>query len=347
MIFVDELVVGNLPRPSNSYTNDYSGDSTELTYLRSRFYEGGTGRFLTRDTWSGNANEPLSLNKWGYVEGNPINLTDPSGKNPAEGGNYPRHCQSMPTKAQYESCVLEFFGLKPINPNQMGETVKGVTGCYIGPEEYRAPGYTEGIGGSATIWAGGVEVVYDFATMQRQVFTYTGWGFNFSNVGISGSQYAGVVDGLKNSFISDRYDLNDDYRGLSHSVTLGLSIGEGGSINGGVNIFWSDADPLIRGISTYFGGGAGISIIPIVDIAVYNLDYHPRSNVPFNYVQSNGIVDAGSLMNDILSGKDSPLLWFGGLSPQATYSTRSYEATKAFKYVYAHNALRFQEILGW
>lgn len=39
-----------------------------------------TGRFLTRDTWSGNANRPLSLNRWGYVEGNPINLTDPSGK---------------------------------------------------------------------------------------------------------------------------------------------------------------------------------------------------------------------------------------------------------------------------
>lgn len=37
------------------------------------------GRFLTRDTWSGDANRPLSFNRWGYVEGNPVNFVDPSG----------------------------------------------------------------------------------------------------------------------------------------------------------------------------------------------------------------------------------------------------------------------------
>jgi len=42
------------------------------------------GRFLTRDTWSGDANRPLSLNRWGYVEGNPVNLTDPTGTNPID-----------------------------------------------------------------------------------------------------------------------------------------------------------------------------------------------------------------------------------------------------------------------
>jgi len=40
------------------------------------------GRFLTRDTWSGDANRPLSLNRWGYVEGNPVLHTDPSGHDP-------------------------------------------------------------------------------------------------------------------------------------------------------------------------------------------------------------------------------------------------------------------------
>jgi hypothetical protein len=38
------------------------------------------GRFLTRDTWSGDANSPLSLNKWSYVEANPVNRVDPSGR---------------------------------------------------------------------------------------------------------------------------------------------------------------------------------------------------------------------------------------------------------------------------
>jgi hypothetical protein len=34
---------------------------------------------MSRDTWQGDYNRPGSLNRWNYVEANPINLTDPSG----------------------------------------------------------------------------------------------------------------------------------------------------------------------------------------------------------------------------------------------------------------------------
>ena len=37
------------------------------------------GRFLTRDTWTGNVNSPLTLNRWNYVHSNPIMFTDPTG----------------------------------------------------------------------------------------------------------------------------------------------------------------------------------------------------------------------------------------------------------------------------
>jgi hypothetical protein len=40
----------------------------------------GTGRFTTRDTWPPNYNRPLTLNGWSYVEGNPINRLDPTGR---------------------------------------------------------------------------------------------------------------------------------------------------------------------------------------------------------------------------------------------------------------------------
>lgn len=58
------------------------GDSTQLIYLRSRWYNPADGRFQSRDTWNGDTNRPLSLNRWMYVEGNPINITDPSGNKP-------------------------------------------------------------------------------------------------------------------------------------------------------------------------------------------------------------------------------------------------------------------------
>jgi len=60
------------------YTGEQQ-DASGLTYLRSRYYASGTGRFLTRDTWGGDANSPLSFNRWNYVEGNPVNRLDPSG----------------------------------------------------------------------------------------------------------------------------------------------------------------------------------------------------------------------------------------------------------------------------
>ncbi len=61
------------------YTNEYQDSYNDLVYLRARHYAPSMGRFLTRDTWAGNYNRPGSLNRWGYVEGNPINAVDPSG----------------------------------------------------------------------------------------------------------------------------------------------------------------------------------------------------------------------------------------------------------------------------
>jgi hypothetical protein len=45
-------------------------------------YSPETGRFQTRDTWDGDANQPMSFNRWAYVYANPINLVDPTGQTP-------------------------------------------------------------------------------------------------------------------------------------------------------------------------------------------------------------------------------------------------------------------------
>src|SRR5690606_25364560 len=66
----------------------YTGEQTDATgnvYLRARYYNPIDGRFLTKDTWEGDVNRPISMNRWNYVEGNPINLTDPTGKKPSCG----------------------------------------------------------------------------------------------------------------------------------------------------------------------------------------------------------------------------------------------------------------------
>jgi hypothetical protein len=64
-------------------------------YLRARYYAPGIGRFLTKDTWKGDANSPMSLNRWTYVHGNPTTYYDPSGHVPTKGEiNEGRHVYS-------------------------------------------------------------------------------------------------------------------------------------------------------------------------------------------------------------------------------------------------------------
>jgi RHS repeat-associated protein len=99
------------------FTSEYqSGDSV---YLRSRFYTPSTGRFLTRDTWSGNANRPLSFNRWGYVEGNPVNLTDPTGMKPYEppptDTNLTKYCFPLRGRDLLD-CQKILLGIDPDNP---------------------------------------------------------------------------------------------------------------------------------------------------------------------------------------------------------------------------------------
>ena len=55
-----------------------------LYYLRARYYNPATGRFLSRDPEDGNAKIPATLHKYLYVGGNPVNWVDPRGRFLAE-----------------------------------------------------------------------------------------------------------------------------------------------------------------------------------------------------------------------------------------------------------------------
>jgi RHS repeat-associated protein len=71
---------GNLTHATGTYTTpfgyagQYTDTETGLQYLRARYYDPTTGHFLTRDPIEVVTREP-----YGYVYGNPLNLTDPSG----------------------------------------------------------------------------------------------------------------------------------------------------------------------------------------------------------------------------------------------------------------------------
>ena len=51
-----------------------------LYYLRARYYNPTTGRFMSRDPEEGNPFDPKTLHKYLYAGGDPVNLKDPTGK---------------------------------------------------------------------------------------------------------------------------------------------------------------------------------------------------------------------------------------------------------------------------
>ena len=66
-------------RPSFPCGEQYDPD-LGLYYLRARYYNPATGRFMSRDPEDGKADDPATLQKYLYAGGDPLNNTDPKGK---------------------------------------------------------------------------------------------------------------------------------------------------------------------------------------------------------------------------------------------------------------------------
>jgi RHS repeat-associated protein len=61
----------------------FTGEQDEvagLVFLRARFYDPGSGRFISKDPFPGFPASPATLHPYLYVANNPVNLVDPSGQ---------------------------------------------------------------------------------------------------------------------------------------------------------------------------------------------------------------------------------------------------------------------------
>ena len=61
------------------YCGEYYDEETGEVYLRARYYQPNIGRFLTRDSYTGQDDEPQSLHLYTYCENDGVNAWDPSG----------------------------------------------------------------------------------------------------------------------------------------------------------------------------------------------------------------------------------------------------------------------------
>ncbi len=61
------------------FTGEHRDTSENLYYLRARYYDPSTGRFLGQDPLRGSLRHPSTQNRYAYVTNNPTNLVDPAG----------------------------------------------------------------------------------------------------------------------------------------------------------------------------------------------------------------------------------------------------------------------------
>ena len=61
------------------FTGEQRDSDTSLYFLRARYYDPATGRFLAQDPLRGSAMHPGTQNRYAYVGNNPVNFVDPTG----------------------------------------------------------------------------------------------------------------------------------------------------------------------------------------------------------------------------------------------------------------------------
>jgi len=80
---VPTLLASTASRHTGHYRGEQWDSDLGLYYLRARYYNPITGRFVSRDPDDGDVTDPKTLHRYLYAGGDPINSWDPSGRSTA------------------------------------------------------------------------------------------------------------------------------------------------------------------------------------------------------------------------------------------------------------------------
>ena len=61
------------------YCGEQFDETSGLYYLRARYMDTSTGRFISQDSYAGSISDPISLHKYLYANSNPVMFSDPKG----------------------------------------------------------------------------------------------------------------------------------------------------------------------------------------------------------------------------------------------------------------------------
>ncbi|MBD2871222.1 RHS repeat domain-containing protein [Paenibacillus arenilitoris] len=113
------------------YSGELWDETTELQYLRARWYDPSVGRFINEDTYEGELSNPLSQNLYTYVHNNPLIYVDPTGNYcVSKNGNWAHGGSCNSSSSVYMGSDNEFSG-HPIIENGKRVGYLGTFGPYL------------------------------------------------------------------------------------------------------------------------------------------------------------------------------------------------------------------------
>ena len=131
---IGSVSAGNDQADFATYTRD---STTGFEYANQRYYSAGLGRFLTKDPYSGSGvlTDPTSLNRYSYVEDDPINGNDPSGRCPALFGGVGMTMGDTSPFSDFADSIGSDTGY-PFGSGGFIEDVLGVVAQTVNPEYF-------------------------------------------------------------------------------------------------------------------------------------------------------------------------------------------------------------------
>ena len=133
------------------YTGEQWDASAGLVFLRARYMQPATGRFVSKDPWPGDIWRPGTFNEFVYVLDNPANQTDPSGLLSGEPIHAMIQTKFMATHGlSYPYGVIPEFYIP-------GGSKQGLTLVTAG--QFGQPGFTAQLGGTPTGHGGFADIV--------------------------------------------------------------------------------------------------------------------------------------------------------------------------------------------
>ncbi|MGE5396209.1 MAG: RHS repeat-associated core domain-containing protein [Chitinophagales bacterium] len=208
---------GNITNQEEGIFNEfkYAGEiydsETGLYYLRARYYDPVTGRFISKDSMEGDVSNPLSLNLYTYCANNPMIYVDPDGHvfmlvtgglgvvaGGVIGGIYSYNKYG---KVRWQNITAGALAGGLIGLTGGAGAAYLTTGGVLASTGTVVSGATAVFGGTSAIILKGIDSVWKlrpFERAQKVEEALGGWGNNFPVIDKAGR----IVDGIRQSITS-------------------------------------------------------------------------------------------------------------------------------------------------